>query len=254
MKGYKGFDKNLKCRDFQYEVGKTFEEDVVPKVCEKGLHFCEYPLDVLRYYEPVNENRFCEVEALGDIAKDSNDTKVATNKLKISAEISLKTLIDASIKFVYDHVKKDKKKSAHKEELNTVATNTGYSSVATNTGDSSVATNTGNRSVATNTGYSSVATNTGYSSVATNTGNRSVATNTGKNGIAASFGREGQAKGAVGSWLVLTEWVDKSKPNDWLCDWEIKEIKAVKVDGETIKEDTLYTLKNGNIVEVSDVN
>ena len=235
MKGYKGFDKDLKCRGFQYEVGKTFEEDVVPKVCEKGLHFCEYPLDVLAYYPPVDGNRFCEVEALGDIAKNDHcdDTKVATNKLKISAEISLKNLIDASIQFVYDHVKKDKKKSAHKEKPNTVASNSGYSSVASNSGYSSVASNSGDRSVASNSGYSSVASNSG------------------KNGIAAVFGIEGQAKGAIGAWLVLTEWVDKSEPDDWECDWEIKEIKAVKVDGEIIKPDTLYTLKDGKIVEVS---
>lgn len=53
IKGFKGFDENLQCRDFQYEVGKTYEEDVVPKCCDKGFHFCEYPLDVFSYYAPA---------------------------------------------------------------------------------------------------------------------------------------------------------------------------------------------------------
>jgi hypothetical protein len=147
IKGFKAFDKDLKCRDFQYEVGKTYKEDVTPSCCNKGFHFCEYPLDIFSYYEP-SESRFCEVEALGGIDREDGDTKVATNKIKIGAEINIESLTKASIDFIYKRTKKDNKKSAHKEENRSVASNTGYSSVASNTGESSVASNTGDRSVA----------------------------------------------------------------------------------------------------------
>ena len=294
VKGYKGFDKNLKCRGYQYEIGGEYEEPGAPRVCSNGFHFCEFPLDVLGYYEPVDGNRFCEVEAIGEVDRDNNeDTKCSTNKIKIGAEITLNQLIDASVKFVYEHTKKDKKKSAHKEEDNTIASNNKNNSVASNTGDSSVASNTGDRSVASNTGYRSVASNTGYrsvasntgdssvasntgyssvasntgyrsvasntgdssvasntgdSSVASNTGYRSVASNTGSYGIASSLGIQGQAKGGLNTWLVLAEWYEDC------YEWKVKEVKAVKVDGKKIKEDTLYELKNGRVVKVKDAN
>ena len=247
MKGYKGFDKDLKCREFKYEIGKTFEENVKPKCCERGFHFCEYPLDVFNYYSPAT-SRFCEVEALGKVDKNDNDTKVSTNKIRIGAELSFEKLTKASIDFIYERVKKDNKKSAHKQEDESVASNTGYRSVASNTGYRSVASNTGYSSVASNTGYSSVASNTGDSSVASNTGYRSVASNTGKYGIASSLGIEGKAKGKKGTWLVLAEW-------EWLdneYEYRVKEVKTVVVDGTTIKEDTLYELVNGEFIEVTE--
>ena len=265
MKGYKGFDRDLKCREFKYEIGKTFEENVKPKCCERGFHFCEYPLDVFNCYDPAT-SRFCEVEALGKVDKNDDNTKVSTNKIRIGAELSFEKLTKASIDFIYERVKKDNKKSAHKQEdesvasntgYSSVASNTGYSSVASNTGYSSVASNTGDRSVASNTGYSSVASNTGYSSVASNTGDRSVASNTGyssvasntgKYGIASSLGIEGKAKGKKGTWLVLAEW-------EWLdneYEYRVKEVKTVVVDGKTIKEDTLYKLVNGEFIEVTE--
>ena len=143
------------------------------------------------------------------------------------------------------------------------ATNTGYRSVATNTGDYSAATNTGNYSAATNTGDRSVATNTGYWSAATNTGDRSVATNTGywsaatntgyrsvasvegKDSIALAFGIESKAKGALGCYIVLTEWGEDDEGNR-----QLKTVKCHKVDGKTVKPDTWYMLKNGKFTEV----
>ena len=132
------------------------------------------------------------------------------------------------------------------------ATNTGDCSVATNTGDCSVATNTGNRSVATNTGDYSAATNTGDYSAATNTGNRSAATNTGdysaataegKSSVAIVTGYNSKAKGVKGSWIVCTE---RDKSYNILC------VKATEIDGEKIKENTFYTLKNGEFVKAEE--
>ena len=168
IKGYKGFDNNLKCRGYQYEVGKTFECDGKIECCENGFHFCENPLDVFGYYPP-SDSRYCSVEGEGETSKDNGDSKVAVSRLHVSAEIGLTGLINAGVKFILDRVKWEEDKS----------TNTGYQSAATNTGDRSAATNTGDRSAATNTGDRSAATNTGNYSAATNTGKWSAATNTG---------------------------------------------------------------------------
>ena len=216
--GFKGFDKDLKCRDYQYEVGKEFEEEGKIEACSNGFHFCENPLDVLGYYPPSTEkgsSRYCIVKGSGNIDRDGDDTKVACSKLYISAEIGLKGIIEAGVKFILDKVNwKDNKKS-----------NTGYRSAATNTGDYSAATNTGNQSAA------------------TNTGNYSAAEVTGKESIAIVTGKDSKAKGSIGCWIVLTErgeWDGNAYP--------IKEVKAVRVDGEIIKPDTYYKLINGEVI------
>lgn len=108
MKGYKGFEKGLICRDKQYKENTIFEE-AETEICEKGMHFCENPLDVLNYYPLVDENgnlnEFAEVEALGDVEKEND--KCCTNKLKIGAKISFKKLIEANVKVVLEKTCKD---------------------------------------------------------------------------------------------------------------------------------------------------
>ena len=95
---YKGFDKNLKCRDFQYEIGKEYEQDGEIRACKNGFHACESPLDVFAYYPPAN-NRFCVVEQSGTLSRDSDDSKVASSKIKIGAEIGIPGLIKAHMKY-----------------------------------------------------------------------------------------------------------------------------------------------------------
>lgn len=93
IKGFKGFDKDLKCRGYQYELGQDFQEEGKIEACSKGFHFCENPFDVFSYYPPFTENginRYCVVEGGESIDKDSDDTKIACSKLHISAEIGLK--------------------------------------------------------------------------------------------------------------------------------------------------------------------
>ena len=87
--GYKGFDKDLKCRDYQYEVGKTFEHEGNVSCCDSGFHFCKNPFDVFEYYPPSN-SRYCSVEGSGKSDKDNKGSKVSVSKLHISAEIGLK--------------------------------------------------------------------------------------------------------------------------------------------------------------------
>ncbi|WP_207900750.1 DUF7666 domain-containing protein, partial [Anaerospora hongkongensis] len=176
IKGYKGYDKNLQCRKFQYAIGQEYQEEVA-RACDKGFHFCENPLDVFNYYAPA-DSRYTEVEGSGSFDRDNADSKVACTHIRIGAEIGLNGLLSAGVKFILDRVDWSTQKES----------NTGDYSAATNTGNRSAATNTGNRSAATNTGYQSAATNTGDYSAATNTGNRSAATNTGYQSAATNTG------------------------------------------------------------------
>ena len=234
IRGFKGFDKDLKCRGFQYEIGKDYEHEGEVKCCERGFHFCENPFDVFRYYSPC-DSRYCEVECDGNADKANDDSKVATSHIHISSEIGLNGLIKAGVKFILDKVNYKDTKSTN-TVYQSAATKTGYRSAATNTVYQSAATNTGDRSAATNTGYQSAATNTGYQSAATVEGKESVALVTGKDSI---------ARGALGCWIVLTERGDFDGVT-----FPIKEVKAFKVDGANIKENTFYRLVDGKPVEV----
>ena len=249
---YKGFDKDLKCCGFQYEVGKDYEQDGNIKCCNNGFHACEFPLDVFNYYAPGRNSRYCTVTQSGVTDKKEGDSKVASSKIHIETEIGLDGIIKAGVKFILDKVNWKNQKESNTGDCS-AATNTGVCSAATNTGDYSAATNTGGRSAATNTGDQSAATNTGVCSAATNTGDCSAATNTGdysaakvsgKESIAIVTGKDSKAAGALGDWIVLTE------RGEWNGDtYPIKEVKALKVDGEKIKADTFYKLVDGEAVE-----
>ena len=231
IKAYKGFNDKLQCTPegnvFQYEVGKEYETDDA-KLCESGFHACEFPLDVLEYYSPA-DSRYCEVELDATDEQHHNDSKRTGKKIKIGAEIGLDGVIKAGVRFILEKAESCEKR-------------TGYLSAATNTGDWSAATNTGDWSAATNTGYLSAATNTGDWSAATNTGDWSAATVTGKESVACSLGVEGKAKGTKGCWLVLAEWNDGHRTD----------VKCFLVDGEEIRENTFYMLRDGKAVEAED--
>ena len=227
MKMYKGFDKDLKCRDFQYEIGKTYEEPTA-ELCEKGFHACEYPLDVFGYYAPGDMSRYCEVD-LDDVShkKSNEDSKRCGKKIAVKAEIGIAGLVKAAVDFVMENIKDENKEA-----------NTGNCSASTNTGDYSASTNTGNYSASTNTGDYSAS---------TNTGDRSKADVSGKGSVAAALGIDSKAKGALGCWIVLAEWAQDDEYN-----WHRTDVQCFKVDGENIKPDTWYKLKNGDLVEASE--
>jgi hypothetical protein len=145
IKGYKGFDKNLKCRNFQYEIGKEYEHEGKVKACENGFHFCEYPLDVFGYYPP-SESRFCEVEGDGDADRDGNDSKVAVSKIKISGELSINAMAEAAVKFTFERAKWSDKDKA-----------TGDRGAASATGDRGAASATGDLGIACGHGVESKA-------------------------------------------------------------------------------------------------
>ena len=268
MKGYKGFYPGLICEPDnehkkQYAENTVYEEDKA-ECCKSGMHFCKYPLDVFRYYPPATDkgvSEYAEVEALDEPVTD-DESKYCSKKLKIGAKIGIPALIQASVEYIKNNIFETKRESATGNQ--SAATNTGYWSAATNTGDWSAATNTGDLSAATNTGECSAATNTGNWSAATNTGNWSAATNTGywsaatntgnhsaasvegKDSIALAFGVESKAKGTLGCYIVLAEWVEDDDEGNR----QLKTVKCHKVDGKTVKPDTWYTLKNGKFTEV----
>ena len=239
VKGFKGFDKNLKCRNYQFKIGKTFTHEGEVKACSSGFHFCENPLDVLYYYN-AGSSRFCEVEGCGEVSKDGEDSKVAVSELHIKAEIILGDLVKTGIKFVLDTIMYKDADKATSGYMSTAATS-GNESTAATSGNESTAATSGNRSTAATSGYMSTAATSGDGSTAATSGNRSTAIVEGINSIAISTGRDSRARGIKGCWIVLTERDEDDR---------ILSVLSFEVDGEKVKENTLYTVKNGQLEEV----
>ncbi|ENQ8417916.1 hypothetical protein ACEQ5N_004738 [Salmonella enterica] len=184
---FKGFNKDLKCRGFQFAIGETFHHDGKVEACGSGFHACECPFDVFSYYPPA-ESRYAETISFGITdSEEGGDTKIASSSITIKDELTLPQFIQRGIEWIWSKIDKSLEQQIMCGNRS-AATNTGDQSAATNTGDWSAATNTGGRSAATNTGDRSAATNTGYQSAATNTGYRSAATNTGYQSAATNTG------------------------------------------------------------------
>ena len=227
IKGYKGFNKDMTCREFQYEEGKEYETDKA-EVCEKGFHACEYPLDCFSYYSP-SESVYHEVEQSGEISsKKGEDTEIASTKIKIGAKLSIAGIVQAAIEYTSSRAKKESDSDSRKG----ASSATGYKGASSAIGDYGASSATGNCGASSATGYK------GASSAED------------KDSIAVAWGYHGKAKGVLGSYLVLADW-EGDERNYWKQDrWSLKGAKMVRVDGEKIKENTFYTMVNGEIVEV----
>ena len=250
IKTYKGFNKDMTCRDFKYKEGKEYEISGDVNCCENGFHACEYPLDCFNYYAP-SESVYHEVEQSGKLSRDNDDTKVASSKIKIGAAISIAGIVKAS--FEYIKARADETKAHHSVDNNKANSATGNRSANSATGDWSANSATGDRSANSATGYGSANSATGYGSANSATGYGSANISTGEccenNGagqanISVGWGKNNKCKGCIGSYLVLSEWGD----------WDGKKYpllgaQMVVVDGEKIKADTYYTLKDGEIEE-----
>ncbi|ECU3600907.1 hypothetical protein HZ654_003562 [Salmonella enterica subsp. enterica serovar Kentucky] len=228
---FKGFNKDLTCRDFQFAIGETFHHDGKVEACGSGFHACECPFDVFSYYPPA-ESRYAETISFGVIDREEEgDTKIASASITIKSELTLPQFIQRGIEWIWSKIDK----SLEQQIM------TGNRSAATNTGDWSAATNTGYQSAATNTGYQSAATNTGYQSAATNTGDLSAAEVSGSQSVAASLGIEGKARASEGGAIVLC-YRDE--------DGELIHIRASKVGENGIMPDIWYQLnEDGEFVE-----
>ncbi|PRA76748.1 hypothetical protein CQ052_05130 [Ochrobactrum sp. MYb15] len=215
---FKGFDAQLQCRNFQFELTKSYTHDGPVIACEKGFHACEYPLDIFKYYAPAT-SRFGEVELSGETHKEGSDTKIAAAEITIKCELKIPELVAAAVRYIIDRTKRvDGNHASGERELikahgdRSVATVTGQwsaatasgnRSAATASGDWSAATASGNRSAATASGDWSAATATGYQSAATASGDWSAATASGNRSAATATGWRSAAT-ASGDWSAAT--------------------------------------------------
>ena len=220
VKVYKATDKDMKCRGFQYELGKQYAEERAD-LCNAGFHACEAPLDVLGYYPPGSGSRYFEAE-LEDVSpeRSSEDSKVVGKKITLGAEIGIPGLVKAHVEYVKAHTTVE-----HTDPKQATA---GFRGAAT----------AGSYGAATAGSYG--AATAGYYGAATSRGSSA----SGKNGLSVARGNGVKVKGGIGAVLVIVIENDKN--------YDIKEWKATVVDGKTIKTDTWYTLKDGEFVEVTE--
>ena len=224
---YKAMDKNMQCRGKQYEVGKTYHEDKAD-CYHAGMHACENPLDVLHYYPLKDGPRFFEVECGGNVDKSRGDSKLACTELTVKGEVNFAGLVKAAVNAVFNRVKG---KEPFSSGDYSTAGSSGYYSTAGSSGYCSTAGSSGNYSTAGSSGdYSTAAATGAYCSAKAD----------GKDSIAVVNGACGKACGALGCYLVLTEYDDDGH---MIC------AKMARVDGSAIRENVYYTLKNGEFVE-----
>lgn len=220
MKGYKAFEKGMICKGKQYAENTVFEEDTA-EICKSGMHFCANPLDCLNYYPLIDENgnlsEFAEVEALDKPITDDGE-KYCTKKLKVCAKLSLAEFIKESCKTNNEKIKKRKK------DFSKLAAS-GYFSKLAASGNSSQLAASGN------------------GSKLAASGNDSKLELNGLKSVGANIGVNGKIKGKKGDWIVLAEYDENILP---IC------VKSAQIDGEKIKEDTFYQLKNGEFVEANE--
>ena len=272
LKAFKGFDKRLRCRGFQYEVGKEYQEPVA-ELCIKGFHACENPLDTFRYYPPT-DSRYCEVEIDDNGQRNSDDSKVCGEKIKIGAEIGLDGVIKAGAQFIRevctgtaeDHASGSRGNAAASGELGNAAASgwrgnaaaSGASGNAAASGERGNAAASGSRGNAAASGWGGNAAASGESGNAAASGESGNAAASGRSGTATATGRDGRAS-AVGTQCIAVAWGQDSLAKGTLGNWivvserddsgDIVDAKLARVDGEIIKPDTWYTLRNGKIME-----
>ena len=251
VKMYKGFDKDLKCRGFQYEIGKIYETDKA-ELCKEGVHACENPLDIFGYYSPAN-SRYCEVELDGVSDKRDDDTKRVGKRIKIGAELSVRGICNAHFEYV-------RERTTHHDaarDYSSLAVQD-YSSLAAQDGSSLAARNWSslaarNWSSLAVQDYSSLAAQDcsslaaqDYSSLAAQNCSSLAAQDysslaAGKDSVLAAV--NSKARAGMGSLIALAK---RELKDDAFI---ITDFAAGIVDGKNIKPDTWYTVKDGKFVE-----
>ena len=274
---YKGFNRDWTCRGYQYKVGEVHEHEDKTEACESGFHACEYPLDVFSYYAP-SQSVFAIVEASGDLDRKGDDSKIASSKLTVKAEIGIAVLVKAAIEYTVSRTKPNKSKKSNSDEGQGAASATGdygaalatgYQGAASATGDYGAASATGDygaasatggrgaasatgdygaasamgyQGAASATGYQGAASATGYQCAASATGGRGAASATGLHSVAMGAGWQSKAMADETGAIVLVY----RNMND-----EIIHIRASKVGENGIKSNVWYSLNDkGEFVEV----
>ena len=230
---YKAFDKNMKCRGFQYEVGKEYEMDGEIKCCNRGFHACKSPMEVLDYYD-MFDSRYAEVEQSGKIDKEENSTKVCSSRIKIKAELKLADIINIGVEWLKDitspsKVKADGVLNDNGNRRKQIGSSGDYAQIGSS-------------------GYSAQIGSSGDYAQIGSSGDYAQIGSTGEDSVIMCAGNSSIAKAKVGSWITLAEWKwsDEKKRDVPVC------VKTEYVDGENIKADTWYQLKNRKFVEVTE--
>ena len=253
VKSYKGFNKDMTCRGFQYKEGKEYETSKAV-VCYEGFHACEHPLDCLGYYPP-NTSVYHEVEQTGEFSSNSGsrNSKIASTKIKIGAKLSIAGLVQAAIDFT-------KSKTVTMQDTTgdygaSSATGTCGASSATGTCGASSATGscgassaTGDYGASSATGDYGASSATGACGASSATGYKGASSADNSTAVAVAWGYESKAKGCIGAHIVCAEWKYDNLNNDWV----FVGAKMSIVDGVKIKADTYYTLRDGEFVEVEE--
>ena len=223
---YKGFDKNMECRGFKYEVGKEYEMDGEIKCCNRGFHACKSPIEVWDYYDMLN-SRFAEVEQSGKIDEEEKSTKICSSRIKIKAELKLADIINIGVEWLKDIT------SPSKIKEDGVLNDNGYRRKQIGS--------SGDYAKIGSSGYSAKIGSSGNSAQIGSSGDSAQIDSTGEDSVIMCAGNESKAKAKVGSWITLAEWKwsDEKNRNVPVC------VKTEYVDGENIKADTWYQLKNG---------
>ncbi len=244
IKTYKGFNQDMSCRGFQYEEGREYETDTA-EACERGFHACEYPLDCFGYYHPA-QSVFHEVEQSGDLSRHAEDSKVASTKIKIGAELSIAGLVKAAIEYTVKRVKPEAKEN----EDYGASSATGYKGASSATGDCGASSATGYKGASSATGDYGASSATGTCGASSVTGYRGAVEAGDKEAIAVAWGYKSKAKGVLGSYLVFADWEGNENQYWKQEEWNLKGAKMVQVDGDNIKENTWYIIENGEIIEL----
>ena len=225
---YKGFDKDLKCSDFQYEVGKEYEMDGDIKYCKRVFHACESPLEVFDHYDMFT-SRFAKVEQSGEIDKEENSTKVCSSKIKVKAELKLADIINLGIEWIKEVTSPTKVKKDDKND------NGGYYAKIGSSGDYAKIGSSGY--------YAKIGSTGDYAKIGSS-GDAAKIGSTGEHSVVMAAGHNSIAKAKIGSWITLAEW----EYNDGV--WVPICVKTEQVDGERVKADTFYKLIDGEFKEV----
>ena len=248
IKSYKGFDKNLKCRDFQYEIGKEYEMDGKIRVCRRGFHACESPFEVFDHYSMIG-SRFCEVEQDGNISKEDRGTKICSSKIKIKAELKLADMINLGVEWLKEITSPEKIKTSIKDNSSGNGAqigSSGYDAQIGSSGDDAKIGSSGNGAKIGSSGDDAQIGSSGYGAKIGSSGYGAQIDSTGEDCVIMCAGINSVAKASKGSWITLSEWSysDKKKRYIPIC------VKTEFVDGEKIKEDTYYKLEGGVFKEI----
>ena len=272
---YKGFDKDLKCKGFQYEVGKTYETDDAI-LCNKGFHACEAPLNVWDYYPPTDGNRFCKVDMDDVSPQRDSDTKRVSKKITIGAEIGIPGLVKAHVEWVKeqtndcDALSGDAAKIGSSGYAAQIGSSGEYAQIGSSgeyakigsSGDDAKIGSSGRYAQIGSSGYAAKIGSSGYAAQIGSSGDAAKIGSSGRyaqigssgddaivscdadHATVACVGKRGKIKAPIGTWITLAEY------GDWDGDgFPCICVKSTQIDGKKLKPDTFYTLKNGEFVE-----